>query len=501
MRFIMNRANMKSWRILSSILVLVMLTTLVSGTKAFAGEIEETIEIPSYITKTTIDGVEYLEFDSGEDMAWLRQHVMNKEDGGTAGAYYCTHNIILTNDIDMADYNATDGVNNGAWSGIGHGQQWIGYSGIFNGNGHMIYNIDVYTDQAVGPKGLLFNITKDATIKNLAVKGKVTSNRYIGGLVGRTTGSLTLENVVVDAELALSQGNANAIGGLIGQCGSGQTVGGSKITIKNCMAVGNYGSKTSSNPVGGMIGHVYGGYDVSIDNSYAAANLECDGGDIAGLIAGNGTATLKISNTYYLESMADTSLIVMTANGDPSPVGPESMFVNATSVAENDLKSADFIESKLKNFKADSTSGLQIGNGYPIPNEVNSIQAAFEGFACIGEPKTAYQVGEYFDLAGAYFVAKYSGGYNLYADYVINNTEPLTVDDKTIVVSLSRGSETGSQEFSITVEDIQRIEIQTPPKKTSYVENQKFNQKGMVVVAYDSQGNSKEIIPIHLMEL
>lgn len=254
--------------VLSVILTFMMVTTLFGGNYAFANsassdEVDlKSAEIPSYITKTEIDGVEYLEFDSGEDMAWLRQHVMNKEDGGTTGAYYCTHNIILTADIDMQGYNETNGENNGSWSGIGWGQQWIGYSGIFDGNGHTIYNLDVYSDTPVGPKGLLFNITKNATIKNVVVKGSVRSNRYIGGLVGRTTGSITLENVVVDAELSLTQGQDNAIGGLIGQCGSGQTTGGDKITIKNCAAVGNYSSSTATNPVGGLIGHVYGGYDV-----------------------------------------------------------------------------------------------------------------------------------------------------------------------------------------------------------------------------------------------
>ena len=224
-------------RFFSSVLIVSMFFSLNAATGVFAesDKIEQanSVTIPSHITETVIDGEKYLEFDSGKDMAWLRAHVMNKEDGGGEGGYYCTHNIVLTDDIDMSEYNNTNGENNGAWSGIGHGQQWIGYSGIFDGAGHTISNIDVYNDQLVGPKGLLFNITKNATIKNISVEGVVSSTRYIGGLVGRTTGGITLENVVVDAKLSLSNGNANAIGGLIGQCGSGQTVGGDKILIKN----------------------------------------------------------------------------------------------------------------------------------------------------------------------------------------------------------------------------------------------------------------------------
>lgn len=180
-------------------------------------------DIPSYIEKETINGEEWLVFDSGQDMEWLRNHVLNKEDGEYSGGYYCRHNIILKNDIDMKDYNGSN--NNAQYSGIGWGQQWIGFAGKFDGDGHSIYNLNVYTDTPVGPKGLLFNITKDATIRNVAVSGELTANRYIGGLIGRTTGSVTIENVVVNGKLRLENANSNSIGGVIGQCGSGQTVG------------------------------------------------------------------------------------------------------------------------------------------------------------------------------------------------------------------------------------------------------------------------------------
>ncbi len=78
-----------------------------------------------------IDGEKYLEFDSG-DMAWLRAHVMNKEDGGGEGGYYCTHNIVLTDDIDMSEYNNTNGENKRCMVGDRAYQQWIGYSGILD---------------------------------------------------------------------------------------------------------------------------------------------------------------------------------------------------------------------------------------------------------------------------------------------------------------------------------------------------------------------------------
>ena len=381
-------------RFFSSVLIVSMFFSLNAATGVFAesDKIEQanSVTIPNYITETVIDGEKYLEFDSGEDMEWLRAHVMNKEDGGGEGGYYCTHNIVLTDDIDMSEYNNTNGENNGAWSGIGHGQQWIGYSGIFDGAGHTISNIDVYNDQLVGPKGLLFNITKNATIKNISVEGVVSSTRYIGGLVGRTTGGITLENVVVDAKLSLSNGNANAIGGLIGQCGSGQTVGGDKILIKNCAAVGSFESSTSTNPVGGLIGHIYGGYDVQIENTYAAADLRCDGGNVAGLIGSQGTSKLRIANCYYLDAMAETAFFVMSgSNADESPVSPSSSFVDVKEKKLEEMKSSSFIES-LGSTKFHADGQPPLAQGYPLPATISAKDYTFSEFLWIGEPAVSY---------------------------------------------------------------------------------------------------------------
>ena len=100
-------------RFFSSVLIVSMFFSLNAATGVFAesDKIEQanSVTIPNYITETVIDGEKYLEFDSGEDMEWLRAHVMNKEDGGGEGGYYCTHNIVLTDDIDTVSYTHLSG--------------------------------------------------------------------------------------------------------------------------------------------------------------------------------------------------------------------------------------------------------------------------------------------------------------------------------------------------------------------------------------------------------
>lgn len=505
-------------RILSLLLSCMMMTTLFGSSYVFADESNvssneadiASVEIPSYITKTEINGVEYLEFDSGEDMAWLREHVMNREDGGEEEqghtSYCCKHNIILTDDIDMTDYNSHNGVNNGEWSGIGHGQNWIGYSGIFDGNGHTISNIDVYTDQSVGPKGLLFNITRNATIKNLVVQGKVEANRYVGGLIGRSTGSLTLENVVVDATLLLSEGNANAIGGLVGQLGAGQAYDKGTVIIDNCVAVGSYGSETASNPVGGLIGHIYGGFDVNISNTYAAADLNCSGGDVAGLIAGQGTSKLNIKNCYYLDTIADTSLIVMTANGDPSPIGPESDWVDVKSVKDEYMKSDDFLTALgeangQRNFHSDGHPPL--AQGYPLPAVIEANDCIFSGFNWTGSPVTEYRVGEAFDLGTLKVVARYRNEDSQFVDvdvtkYVTADKDILKSGDNDTQVTLSveydgnsvsTGAVNASKSYTVKVRNLQGLKITSDPATTEYYEGQTFSTAGLVVTGVFDTGD------------
>ena len=76
-------------RFFSSVLIVSMVFSLNVATGVFAesDKIEQanSVTIPSYITETVIDGEKYLEFDSGEDMAWLRAHVMDKVDGSGEG--------------------------------------------------------------------------------------------------------------------------------------------------------------------------------------------------------------------------------------------------------------------------------------------------------------------------------------------------------------------------------------------------------------------------------
>ncbi len=258
-----------------------------------------TMCVPAFATETSdisLDNIEYdYIIDSVDDLFALEEDVEDQNAGSASAPSAETINVRLDADLVL---DANDG-----WDGIGTPQSFIGYSGVFNGNGHTI-TVAVNNTSNVGPKGGLFNLAVNATIVDLTVEGDVNSNRFIGGIVGRAMGDLTIMDCDVDMDLTLSNGASNSIGGLIGQCGSGSgggtgggggTSGGSQGTVKvtGCNVVGTFTSNTSSNPVGGMFGHIYSGYTVNVSNSTVSANMDASGGATGAYIANNaGIVTL-----------------------------------------------------------------------------------------------------------------------------------------------------------------------------------------------------------------
>ena len=88
----------------------------------------------------------------------------------------------------------------------------IPFFGIFDGNGH---TLSVYIRDATPDNVSPFYRVKDATIKNLNVKGKVYGGRHASGLVGRTTEGTTnyIENCHVSVDVTTTDRYA---GGIIG---------------------------------------------------------------------------------------------------------------------------------------------------------------------------------------------------------------------------------------------------------------------------------------------
>ena len=139
------------------------------------------------------------------------------------------------------------------------------FNGTFDGQGHTINaNINETETQGTAPFRQVFN---GCTIRNVHVTGSVTGTTHASGLVGMVagTGTVTIENCLVEANVTVNTGTNKHCGGLVGHggknanltlrnsaytgtitCGGNYAGGlqgwsdGNTLTIQNCLFAGNF---------------------------------------------------------------------------------------------------------------------------------------------------------------------------------------------------------------------------------------------------------------------
>lgn len=127
-----------------------------------------------------------------------------------------------------------------------------------------------------GVGGVLgFHETKNATISGVEIKGNssISGLIYVGGFVGRSNQTITIENCKEDG--ANISAKWNDVGGFIGMLNSNATIKNSKESMVNILASQN---------AGGLIGNISGGNGASISNielssvmAVTKANTNCAG--------------------------------------------------------------------------------------------------------------------------------------------------------------------------------------------------------------------------------
>ena len=156
------------------------------------------------------------------------------------------------------------------------------FKGIFDGGGHTITCDDInYTDH-VGAAP--FHYIHDATIMNLSVAGSITGINHCAGLVGNASGTNTIRNCKVTANITCS---GTHCGGVLGHGGTSTT------SILNCVYSGTISSTTTTN-----VGIIYGwsddSYTGNITNCLAAGTYKATGK--IDMLRGNGT--VGVNNCY-----------------------------------------------------------------------------------------------------------------------------------------------------------------------------------------------------------
>ena len=314
---------------------------------------------------------------SRDELATLATEV-NNGDNKPGKIYYLTSDIDLGGKFDSSG-NALSG--NTSWTPIGTEDN--PFSGIFNGNGHIISNM--YVDRSNYDYNGLFGSAKNGVIENLGVissfvKGK-EFNAGIVGKIGTVKNSFNLATVKsngrtggicgISCYVINSYNGGNIISGDIDLVGG---ISGGYETIRNCY---NYGTINANHySIGGILGwdgNVYNSYNLGtvnggleigtsgvlgqavdgnvISNSYNSGNISKGGGILGVIYDLKSIDNITINNNYYLKGTANYGLWYYNSD------------YHAESLEANEMPSVISVINENNAFVSDTNN---INNGYPI---------------------------------------------------------------------------------------------------------------------------------------
>ena len=210
---------------------------------------------------------------------------------------------ILTEDIDLTgvDFTPIGNADSGA------------FTGSFDGNGHTISNLNVFSGKYAGLFGCNEGVIQNVTLSEIYVYG----TRYLGGVVAENTALGVVSDCVVQSGVVESDGGINSIhaGGICGTNSgelSGSFSNGASVTVSNdsddayaggilgystasleMNAAVNTGNVSSDSYSGGLVGY---GDDVTVTDSYNTGNVSSD--SYSGGLVGYGSGTITVTNSY-----------------------------------------------------------------------------------------------------------------------------------------------------------------------------------------------------------
>ena len=189
------------------------------------------------------------------------------------------YTVTLNTDIDLG---------NKPWTPIGNGSRGSeggsSFSGVFDGNGHTIRNINVTEDRDNYGAGL-FSVVKGGTVKNITVEGgSIKAFDYGAAVVGIILGESTLENCHA-RNVEISSGDAAA--GIVARAY------GTNNTIIGCT---NSCDITEAKKAGGIVGIASNGGATKIENCSNSGTVYASDAGAAGILGYAGPATNSIIN-------------------------------------------------------------------------------------------------------------------------------------------------------------------------------------------------------------
>ncbi len=200
--------------------------------------------------------------------------------------------IILCNDLDLRGCDKMLGTLS------------MDFEGIFEGNGHTI-TVDY---NSTGNYAAPIRRAKYATIRNLTIAGTIrTTGQFAGGLIGRVSNNVTIENVNVAATLQLDKVGDTSSGGLIG------IITWEKNVIRNSVFSGSIvGAKSYNN--GGFVGVGIKNGDLTLENClFAPDSIKTQYDGCRTFARLDPTSKYTVTNCYFTQVYSND----VTVDGKP----------------------------------------------------------------------------------------------------------------------------------------------------------------------------------------
>ena len=228
------------------------------------------------------------------------------------------------------------------------------FKGIFDGGGHTITcDINYTNHEGAAPFQNIYN----ATIMNVKVAGSITGVNYCAGLVGNASGTNTIRNCKVAANVTCS---GTHCGGVLGHSTTSTT------SILNCVYSGTISiSSTTTTNVGIIYGWLDDGYTGNITNCLAAGTYNATG--TIDMLAGNGT---DVVTNCYKTTKVGTRGTYTTETGDAlaEALGSDNWTTELNNAIPNMNANNNLVNPKF--------NGVTISN---TTNDTNFTGGTFKG--------------------------------------------------------------------------------------------------------------------------
>ena len=378
--------------------------TAIEYTATFKADNQVVKEVKFTIEDTKLDEPAVPEKSGFVNGMWESYKLKNED--FTVNALYCktvssvaelqsiepSGRYVLTCDLNIAGVN---------WTPIGSTNSSKGFSGYFDGAGHVISGLSIKGSPAAGKYGLFSDISGE--VKNLGLENVDIAlspeygSYYAGALAAMSGENAVVSNCYSTGRVAVSGSDAKA-GGLVAyalgkyeRCYSEATVnaelagglfGSCGAEVTNCYATGNVSAYSRYGTAGGLIGRIEGtSKTCNIINCYALGNAYASssstGGGTsaaAGALVGDSMSSHNIENCFAIGNVSASTSGARQGNGDHAEAGaiigdstvtvknsyyPEGQTVNCsakqkyvstegTATALENLKDESFLKNTLK---------------------------------------------------------------------------------------------------------------------------------------------------------